>query len=140
MSRIKKKSAHPRYPRLIPLLVWTRYPTTELFAPHGQLKDLEIKEGQDLYDHAANQMIAAIQITHIEQLTESIYKIEKAVVASARDRSSYSRQLLPSFSCAASFMPATFSVNGKSPAAVGWACPPKCFCERRRSGGACPDF
>ena len=57
----------------------------------GQLKALEIKEAQDLYDHPANQMIAGMQIRHIEQLTESIDKIEKVVMASARELPSYGR-------------------------------------------------
>jgi transposase len=51
----------------------------------GHLKDLEIKEAQQLYEHPANQLIAGMQIKHIEQLTESIEKIEKAVLADARE-------------------------------------------------------
>ena len=51
----------------------------------GELKKLEIKEAQDLYDHPANQLIAGMQIQQIEQLTESIEKIEKAVLDSARE-------------------------------------------------------
>jgi transposase len=51
----------------------------------SQLKELAIKEAQDLYDHPANQLIAGMQIKHLEQLTESIEKIEKAVLASARE-------------------------------------------------------
>src|SRR6266508_1172475 len=35
----------------------------------GELKDLEVKEAQQLYDHPANQLIAGMQIKHIEQLT-----------------------------------------------------------------------
>src|SRR5437016_12572061 len=57
----------------------------------SQLKDLEIKQAQELYDHPANQMIAGIQIQHIEQLTESIGKIEKVVMASARELPAYPR-------------------------------------------------
>src|SRR5882672_7444091 len=45
----------------------------------SELKDLEIKEAQALYEHPANQLIAGLQIKHIDQLTESIQKIEKAV-------------------------------------------------------------
>jgi transposase len=57
----------------------------------SKLKALEIKEAQNLYKHPANQLIAGLQIKHIEQLTESIDKIEKVVVASARELPSYSK-------------------------------------------------
>jgi transposase len=57
----------------------------------SQLKELEIKEAQDLYAHPANQMIAGMQIKHIDQLTESIEKIEKVVMASARELPSYAK-------------------------------------------------
>lgn len=57
----------------------------------GQLKDLEIKEAQKLYVHPANQLIAGMQIQHIEQLTESIEQIEKVVMASARALPSYGK-------------------------------------------------
>src|SRR5438445_11364086 len=40
----------------------------------GRLKEMEVKEAQKLYAHPANQMIAGMQIKHIEQLTESINK------------------------------------------------------------------
>src|SRR6266511_1855760 len=49
----------------------------------SQFKELETKEAQQLYDHPANQLIAGMQIQHIEQLTESIQKIEKAVLGCA---------------------------------------------------------
>jgi len=55
------------------------------------LKELEIKEAQELYDHPANQMIAGMQIKHIDHLSESIEKIEKAVLASARELPFYSK-------------------------------------------------
>ncbi len=55
------------------------------------LKALAIKEAQALYDHPANQVIAGLQIKHIEQLGESIEKIEKAVLASARELPFYSK-------------------------------------------------
>jgi len=57
----------------------------------SQLKELEIKEAQNLYTHPANQMIAGMQIKHIEQLTESIEKIEKVVMASARELPAYGK-------------------------------------------------
>src|SRR6266487_2425623 len=59
----------------------------------SRLKELEIKEAQDLYEHPANQLIAGMQIKHIEQLSESIQKIEKGVLASARDLPFYSQLL-----------------------------------------------
>jgi transposase len=57
----------------------------------SRLKELELKEAQEFYDHPANQLIAGMQFQHIEQLTESIEKIEKAVLASARELPSYSK-------------------------------------------------
>ena len=57
----------------------------------SQLKELEIKEAQGLYDHPANQVIAGMQIKHIAQLSESIEKIEKAVLASARELPYYAK-------------------------------------------------
>jgi transposase len=57
----------------------------------SKLKELEIKEAQELYEHPANQLIAGMQIKHIEQLTESIEKIEKAVLGSARELPYYEK-------------------------------------------------
>jgi transposase len=57
----------------------------------GQLKQLEVKEAQNLYDHPANQLIAGVQIKHIEALTESIERIEKAVLGSARELPCYAK-------------------------------------------------
>jgi transposase len=51
----------------------------------GQLKTLKLQQAQDLYEHPANQLIAGMQIKHIEQLTETIEKIQKAVLAAARE-------------------------------------------------------
>ena len=51
----------------------------------SELKELEIKEAQNLYEHPANQLIAGMQIKHIEQLTESIEKIEKVVLGWRRE-------------------------------------------------------
>src|SRR6266851_5396571 len=51
----------------------------------SRLKELEIKEAQDLYDHPANQLIAGMQIKHVEQLSQSIEKLEKAVLDCARE-------------------------------------------------------
>ena len=57
----------------------------------SELKELEIKAARALYDHPANQLIAGMQIQHIEQLTESIAKIEKVVLSSARQLPYYSK-------------------------------------------------
>ena len=59
----------------------------------SRLKELEIPEAQELYTHPANQLIAGMQIKHIEQLTESIQKIEKGVLATARELPFYSKLL-----------------------------------------------
>lgn len=56
-----------------------------------QLKGLEVKQAQEAYTHPANQLIAGLQLQHIEQLTESIKKIEKGVLVAARARPYYSR-------------------------------------------------
>src|SRR6266851_3594164 len=57
----------------------------------GELKELEIKEAQELYDHPANQLIAGMQIKHITHLSESVEKIEKVVLGSARELPFYSK-------------------------------------------------
>jgi transposase len=57
----------------------------------SRLKELEIKEARDLYDHPANQLIAGMQIKHIEQLTESIEKVEQVVLDCARELPCYSK-------------------------------------------------
>src|SRR6266481_2380197 len=57
----------------------------------GELKDLSVKGAQDLYEHPANQLIAGMQIQHIDELTQSIEKIEKAVLASARELPYYAK-------------------------------------------------
>jgi transposase len=57
----------------------------------SDLKAMEIKEAQGLYEHPANQLIAGMQIKHIEQLNESVEKIQKAVLASARELPCYDK-------------------------------------------------
>jgi transposase len=57
----------------------------------GELKVTGIKEAQKLYVHPANQLIAGVQIQHIDQLSASIGKIEKVVLASARALPPYSK-------------------------------------------------
>jgi transposase len=65
--------------------------TTGLEMSLGYLKELEIKEAQELYQHPANQLIAGMQIKHIDQLSESIQKIEKAVLGCARELPCYAK-------------------------------------------------
>lgn len=55
------------------------------------LKQLDVEQAQQLYQHPANQLIAGMQIKHIGQLTESIEKIEKGVMASARELPCYGK-------------------------------------------------
>jgi len=43
----------------------------------SRLKGLEIKEAQELYDHPANQLIAGVQIRHIEQLSQTLRRSRK---------------------------------------------------------------
>ncbi len=57
----------------------------------SRLKQLELEEAQNLYDHPANQLIAGVQLKHIELLTESIERIEKAVLGSARELPFYAK-------------------------------------------------
>src|SRR5215475_8065841 len=57
----------------------------------SQLKGIEIKAAQELYEHPANQLIARMQIEHIEQLSRSVDKIEKVVLASARELPCYAK-------------------------------------------------
>lgn len=57
----------------------------------GELKALKITEARKLYAHPANQLIAGMQIEHIEQLSASIEQIEKAVLGSARELPYYAR-------------------------------------------------
>jgi transposase len=49
----------------------------------NELKKMEPDQGQKLYSHPANQLIATIQLQHIEALNESILEIEKVVRESA---------------------------------------------------------
>jgi transposase len=65
--------------------------TTGQEMPLSDLKAMEIKEAQKLYDHPANQLIAGLQIKHMEELTESIEKIENGVLGCARELPFYSK-------------------------------------------------
>jgi len=51
----------------------------------SRLKSMELKEAKTLYEHPANCLIAAVQKQHIEQLDQSVERIEKAVLKSAHE-------------------------------------------------------
>ena len=55
----------------------------------SRVKAMEVKEAQELYAHPANQLIAGLQLQHIEQLDASIGRLEKAVLAVARELPCY---------------------------------------------------
>jgi transposase len=57
----------------------------------SRLKAMEVKEAQALYEHPANQLIAGVQLEHIEQLDASIDRLEKAVLKVARELPCYPR-------------------------------------------------
>ena len=57
----------------------------------GRLKALEQTEVEQFYSHPANQLIAGLQMEHTQQLSQSIEKIEKAVLDSARELPYYSK-------------------------------------------------
>jgi transposase len=67
--------------------------TTGQALPLGQLKSLEPKAGKELYEHPANQLIAQVQLEHIEALNRSIGRIEKAVLGCAREIPIYEKLL-----------------------------------------------
>jgi transposase len=55
----------------------------------SRLKAMDVKEAQQLYEHPANQLIAGLQLQHIEQLDASIGRLEKAVLSVARELPCY---------------------------------------------------
>jgi transposase len=59
----------------------------------SRLKSLEVQEARELYEHPANNLIAQIQKEHIEQLDQSIQKIETAVLRCARELPCYQKLL-----------------------------------------------
>ena len=67
--------------------------TTGQNLPLNQLKKMEPKEGQKLYEHPANQLIAQVQLEHIAALDRSISRIEKAVMSCAREIPLYDKLL-----------------------------------------------
>ena len=56
-------------------------------------KKMDPKEAPKLYEHPANQLIAQVQAEHIQGLGKSISRIEKGVLASAREIPLYERLL-----------------------------------------------
>jgi transposase len=54
---------------------------------------MEPKEAPKLYEHPANQLIAQVQADHIPALDKSIGRIEKGVLASAREIPLYEKLL-----------------------------------------------
>jgi transposase len=56
-----------------------------------RLKELSVEESKNLYDHPANQLAAKVQKEHIESLTQSIEKIERAVLGCARELAYYAK-------------------------------------------------
>jgi transposase len=67
--------------------------TTGQVMPLAQLKGTSSKEAPKLYQHPANQLIAQIQLEHIEALNRSVGRIEKAVLACAREIPLYQKLL-----------------------------------------------
>jgi transposase len=59
----------------------------------NETKQLKPKEAAKLYEHPANQLIAQVQVEHIEALAASISRIEKAVLASAQEIPLYAKLL-----------------------------------------------
>ena len=57
----------------------------------SRLKGLEVSKVPALYEHPANQLIAQVQKEHIERLDQSIERLEKAVLQSARELPCYER-------------------------------------------------
>jgi transposase len=56
-------------------------------------KKMDPKEAAQLYEHPANQLIAQVQGEHIGALDQSIRRLEKAVLASAREIPLYQKLL-----------------------------------------------
>jgi transposase len=59
----------------------------------SQAKKMEPKEAAKLYEHPANQLIAQVQAEHMQALEKSISRIEKGVLASAREIPLYEKLL-----------------------------------------------
>ena len=59
----------------------------------SRVKNMNAEEAKGLYEHPANCLIAKVQKEHIEKLDESITRIEKAVLDSARELPCYQKLL-----------------------------------------------
>ena len=59
----------------------------------SEVKKMEPKEAPKLYEHPANQLIAQVQAEHIQALEKSVSRIEKGVLASAREIPLYEKLL-----------------------------------------------
>jgi transposase len=58
-----------------------------------RLKALAPEEAKDLYEHPANQLIAQVQVEHMNGLETSLARVEKAVLQSARQLPMYAQLL-----------------------------------------------
>jgi transposase len=67
--------------------------TTGQAMPLNVLKIMQPKEAKNLYAHPANQLIAQVQLEHIEALDASISRIEKGVLGCAREIPLYQKLL-----------------------------------------------
>lgn len=67
--------------------------TTGQGLPLNEAKKMEPKEAGKLYEHPANQLIAQVQVEHIEALERSIKRLEKAVLGCARELPMYEKLL-----------------------------------------------
>lgn len=67
--------------------------TTGQVLPLNQLKAMEPKEAPKLYEHPANQLIAQVQLEHVEALSNSIARLEKAVLGCAKELPIYDKLL-----------------------------------------------
>lgn len=67
--------------------------TTGQSLPLNQVKKMEPKDGVKLYEHPANQLIAQMQLEHIQALDRSISRIEKAVLSCAQEIPLYEKLL-----------------------------------------------
>jgi transposase len=59
----------------------------------SEAKKMEPKEAPKLYEHPANQLIAQVQAEHIQALEKSIQRVEKVVLACARQIPLYEKLL-----------------------------------------------
>jgi transposase len=67
--------------------------TTGETMPLQKLKAMTPKEAAQIYVHPANQLIAQVQVEHLEALEQSLHRIEKAVLGCARELPLYEKLL-----------------------------------------------